>query len=89
MILFSALFTIFLLKYYQSLIHFLKVYSKSLLISNTEYDPSRNSSSSFDVGADILNLLFLYDSFIFFHVYYMLRFDRATHLSLLFKFIFF
>ena len=27
----------------------------------TEYDPSDNSSSSFLVGADILNLLFLYD----------------------------
>ena len=28
-------------------------------------DPSGNSNSSFDVGADILNLLFLYDFFIF------------------------
>ena len=36
-------------------------------MSDTEYDPSDNSNSSFHAGADILNLLFLYD-FIFFHV---------------------
>ena len=34
-----------------------------------EFDPSGNSNTSLHVGADILNLLFLYDFFIFFHVY--------------------
>ena len=34
-------------------------------MSDVEYDPSGNSS--FHVGTDILNLLFLYDFFIFFH----------------------
>ena len=33
-----------------------------------EYDPSGNLNSSFHVGADILNLLLLYELFIFFHV---------------------
>ena len=33
---------------------------------------------------EILNLLFLYDFVIVFHVWYMLRFDVATNLSLLF-----
>ena len=37
-------------------------------MSDTEYGPSGNSNSSFHVGADILNLLFLYDFFIFLHV---------------------
>ena len=37
-------------------------------MSGTEYDPSGNSNSSFHVGADILNLLFLYEPFMFFHV---------------------
>ena len=35
-------------------------------MSNTEYDPSGNSNSSFHVRADILNLLFLYDFFRFY-----------------------
>ena len=35
-------------------------------MSDTEYDPSGNSNSSFHVGADILNLLFLYDFFYIF-----------------------
>ena len=52
-------------------------------MSDTEYDPSVNSNYSSYAGADIFNLLFLYDIFIFFHVYLMLRFDKATHLSLL------
>ena len=30
-------------------------------MSDTEYDPSGNWNSSFHVGADILNLLLLYD----------------------------
>ena len=37
-------------------------------MSDTEYDTSDNSNLLFHVGADILNLLFLYDFFIFFHV---------------------
>ena len=37
-------------------------------MSDTEYDPSGNSNSSFDVGIDILSLLFLYDFFVFFHI---------------------
>ena len=36
------------------------IYSKYFWISVTEHDPSGNSSLSFQVGADILNLL-LYD----------------------------
>ena len=56
------------------------------IILNIEYDPSGNSNSSHHVGADILKSLWLYDFFIFFHAQYMLRFDRGTYLSLLFKF---
>ena len=37
-------------------------------MSGIEYDPSGNSNSSFYVEADILNLLFIYDFFIFFQV---------------------
>ena len=37
-------------------------------ISDAEYDPSGNSNFSFHVGTDILNLLFFYDFFIFYHV---------------------
>ena len=56
---------IFLLKDYQLLPHVsFKIYSKQSLIS----DPSGNSNSSFHVGVDIVNLLFLYDFFIFFHL---------------------
>ena len=47
-----------------------------------ENDASGNLNSSFHVGADILNLLFLDDTFIFFHVYYKLRFDKTTYFSL-------
>ena len=36
-------------------------------MSDIEYDPSGNSNSSFHVGADILNLLLLYEHFMFFH----------------------
>ena len=51
--------------------------------------PSGNSNLSLRIEADILNVLFLYDSFIFFHVWQMLRFDKASYsLLLLFKFIF-
>ena len=35
-------------------------------MSDTEYDPSDDSSLSFHVGADILNLLLLYELFMFF-----------------------
>ena len=34
-------------------------------MSDIEYDPSGNSNSSFHVGAEILNLLLLYEFFIF------------------------
>ena len=37
-------------------------------IFDTEYDPSGNPNVMFHSGADILDLLFLYDFFIFFHV---------------------
>ena len=37
-------------------------------MSGTEYDVSGNSNLSFHAGADILNLLLLYDSFMFFYV---------------------
>ena len=37
-------------------------------MSETEYEPSGNSNLSFHAGADILNLLLLYDIFMFFHV---------------------
>ena len=40
---------------------FLKIYLKKPWISDTEYDPSGNSNSSFHAWADILNLLILYD----------------------------
>ena len=40
---------------------FLGLYSQSFGISDTEYDPSDNSNSSFRVTAAILNILFLYD----------------------------
>ena len=49
-----------------------------MIWNDIEYDPSGNSNSSFHFRADILNLLFLYDFLIFFHVKYMLRFDKAT-----------
>ena len=39
-------------------------------MSDTEYDTSGNSNSSFHVGADILNLLFLYYIIILFLYYY-------------------
>ena len=45
---------------------------------DTEYDPLGNSY----LETDTLNLLFLYDLFIFFHVYYIHRCDRPTYLSL-------
>ena len=41
---------------------------KIILKSDIEYDPSDNSDISFPAGADILNLLFLYELFMFFHV---------------------
>ena len=44
------------------------IYLKYSWISDTEYDQSGNSNSSCHIGAEILNLLFFYDFFIFFHV---------------------
>ena len=37
-------------------------------MSDIEYDPSGNVNSSLHVGADISNLLLLYELFTFFHV---------------------
>ena len=37
-------------------------------MSETEYDPSGKSNSSFQVGADILNLLLLFADLIFFYI---------------------
>ena len=45
---------------------FFKMYSKKSWISVTEYDASGNSNLSFHVGADILNLLLLYELFYIF-----------------------
>ena len=61
------------------------IYWKQTWISDTEYDPSGNFS--FYVEPEILYLLFLYSCFMFFHVYFMLIFDKRTYLSLPFKFI--
>ena len=58
-------------------------------IYDTEYNLSGRSNFSFYTGADILNALSLYDFFTFLHVKYMLRFEKAIFLSLLFKFILF
>ena len=44
------------------------------LISVTTYDQSVNFNLSFDVGANILNLLSLYDFLIFFRVKQILSF---------------
>ena len=66
---------------------FLITYSKQSWIPDTEYDPSDNSNLFFYVEVHVLNLLFLYDFFIFFHVQYILRFGKVTYLSVLFKFI--
>ena len=49
-------------------------------MTDTEYSSSDKSNFSFHVEADILNLLFF---LIFFYV-----FEKETHLSLLFKFIY-
>ena len=63
------------------------VYSKQSWRSDIEYDLLGNSSSSFHVGDEILNLLFLYDFFILFDVYYKLKFDKGIYIALPFKFI--
>ena len=51
-------------------------------MSDIEYNPFGNSISSFHVGADILNLLYLYVFFMFFHVYYDLARQYFFHLLL-------
>ena len=67
--LFSVLFTyIFIEKLLATFLCFLRVFSKYCGIPDTEFDPSGNSNFSFHVGVGLLNLLFLYDFFIFFHV---------------------
>ena len=75
----------FLLEDYQPFLHAFDDILKR--ISDIEFDPSGDSNSSYYVRADILNLLFLYSFFMFFDVYYKLKFHKATYLSLLFKFI--
>ena len=60
---------------------FFEYISKYSWIYGTKYNPSNNSNLSFQIGADILNVLLLYDSLIFFHGEYMLRFHKATYLS--------
>ena len=58
---------------YQYLLHvFLKC-----IQNNLEYLISGNPNLSFHVGGDILNLLLLYELFYFFHVQYMLIFDKT------------
>ena len=55
-------------------------------MSDIEFDSSSNSSSSFHVATEFLKLLLLYDFFIFPFIFFI-RFDKATYLSLIFKFI--
>ena len=48
---------------------FLKCIQNNLeYLSDTEYYPSGNSNLSFHIGADILDLLLLYELLLFFHV---------------------
>ena len=58
------------LNHYQLLLSpcFFQIYSKLYSISDTEWDSFCNSNSSCHVAADILNLLLLYELFMFFHV---------------------
>ena len=72
------------LVFYQSLFHKIDHIS---WISDTKYDPLGNSNLSFHVLVDVLNLLFLYNFLKLKSIYYKLRFDKATNLSLHFKFI--
>ena len=50
---------------YQSFHYVVLKYTQNNLEYLTEYEPSGNSSLSFHVAADILNLLLLYELFIF------------------------
>ena len=54
-------------------------------MSDTEYGPSGNSTLSFHVIGDILNLVLLYKLLMFFHASQILRFDRANFFSPLLK----
>ena len=56
-------------------------------MSNTHCDPSGNSNLLLHVGSDILKLLFMDECFIFYHVQYILRFDRVTYVAFFFKLI--
>ena len=64
---------------------FFKIYLKQSKVSDTEYDLSFNSNFSFHVGADTLNLLFLYNLYIFPCIVYV-RFDRGIYLSFFYSF---
>ena len=64
---FKALNVYILLKNYQQLFHvFFKDITNIIKKFATEYDPSSNSMSWFHVGANGLNLLFLYNFFYIF-----------------------
>ena len=56
------------LKYIQNNLEYLILLSMILISDTPIYGPSGNSNSSLHVGADILNLLLLYELFTFFHV---------------------
>ena len=49
-------------------------------MSDTDSYPLGNSNSSFDVGPDILNWLFLYDFFYIFPCIVNLSFDKVSYL---------
>ena len=49
-------------------------------MSETEYDPSGKSNSSFQVGAEILNILLLYADLIFIHMPQILNLASAIFL---------
>ena len=66
-----VLYFIYIYSFWIIISHFLcsfMTYLKQFWISDTEYDPSGNSKLTFHVGADKLNLLFLY-KFLCFSLY--------------------
>ena len=78
-ILFSILFMyIFIRGLSVNASRFLIIYSKYSWISDTEYEPSGNWNSSFQVGADTLILAFLWIVCIFPYMLYV-RFDQAIY----------
>ena len=66
-ILFAVIFTYIIIEGLSVPVQcFFKICLKYSWISETEYDPSGDSNSSFYVGADILDLLCLHDFFFIF-----------------------